>query len=325
MAAADPIRRDLRPARSSSGSCCSSSSARRFRRSPCSSWRARCRSTGTSRRGRSCSCRARRLAHRGHRLVPARPRPGPPDPEDCSAGSRFRPTPASARRSRFSSAGACPRCSSPSSSRASRPSRRRWRGRPAPGSTIPPLRRGGALLWAGAGVAAGMVFHRAIDRALAFLASIGGAAFVLLGAALVVFIAFKWWQRRRFYKFLRMARISVDDLHTLMDEGTSPIVLDVRTATGAVASIPAGSRGASVLDVGNLDAALRGPAPRPGDHPLLHLTQRSLGRPCGAHADRQGVHAGAAARRRARRLDRRGLRDRGRAADRDPAARFLRS
>ena len=34
--------------------------------------------------------------------------------------------------------------------------------------------------------------------------------------------------------------------------------------------------------------AARGAAARPGDHPLLHLTQRGLGRPCGAHADREG-------------------------------------
>ena len=115
---------------------------------------------------------------------------------------------------------------------------------------------GGALLWAGAGVIGGMVFHRAIDRALAFLASIGGAAFVLLGAGLIVFIAFKWWQRRRFYKVLRMARISVEELRRLMDEGQSPIVLDVRTVKGRALD-PRRIQGASVLDIQNFDAALK--------------------------------------------------------------------
>src|SRR4029450_12850944 len=61
---------------------------------------------------------------------------------------------------------------------------------------------GGALLWAGAGVAAGMAFHRAIDRALSLLASLGSGAFVVLAAGLAVFVAFKWWQRRRFSKML---------------------------------------------------------------------------------------------------------------------------
>jgi membrane protein DedA with SNARE-associated domain len=115
---------------------------------------------------------------------------------------------------------------------------------------------GGALLWAGAGVVGGMVFHRAIDHALGFLASIGSAAFALLGAGLVLFIAFKWWQRRRFYKVLRMARITVEDLRRLMDEGQSPIVLDVRTTKGRLLD-PRRIQGAAVLDVQNLDAALQ--------------------------------------------------------------------
>jgi membrane protein DedA with SNARE-associated domain len=115
---------------------------------------------------------------------------------------------------------------------------------------------GGALLWAGSGIVAGIIFHRAIDRALAFLASIGSAAFAVLGAALVAFVAVKWWQRRRFYKVLRMARISVDDLQRLMDQGLNPVVLDVRTVQGRSLD-PRRIRGASVLDVENLDAELR--------------------------------------------------------------------
>jgi len=115
---------------------------------------------------------------------------------------------------------------------------------------------GGALLWAGAGVAGGMLFHRAIDPVLAALASSGGWALVLLVAGLAVFVAFKWWQRRRFYKFLRMARISVEELRRLMDDGKNPIVLDVRTRAGRIRD-PRRIKGAAVLDVDNLDAELR--------------------------------------------------------------------
>src|ERR1700730_16012112 len=43
---------------------------------------------------------------------------------------------------------------------------------------------GGALLWAGPGVGGGMIFHRAIDRVLGFLTSIGSGAIVILSAAL---------------------------------------------------------------------------------------------------------------------------------------------
>jgi membrane protein DedA with SNARE-associated domain len=111
---------------------------------------------------------------------------------------------------------------------------------------------GGALLWAGSGVVAGMVFHRAIDRVIDALASLGSGAVVLLAAGLAAFIALKWWQRRRFYKALRMARISVDELHGMMDEGKSPVVVDVRTA-GARERDPRRIPGAVVMEATELD------------------------------------------------------------------------
>ena len=122
---------------------------------------------------------------------------------------------------------------------------------------------GGSLLWAGSGVLAGVVFHRAVDRVLGFMASLGSGAVVLLGAALAVFVALKWWQRRRFYKMLRMARISVDELRRLMDDGQQPIVLDVRTA-GARARDPRRIPGATVLEASELDART-GDLPRERD------------------------------------------------------------
>jgi membrane protein DedA with SNARE-associated domain len=114
---------------------------------------------------------------------------------------------------------------------------------------------GGALLWSGAGVLAGMIFHRAIDRVIAAIASLGSGALVLLGAGLAAFIAVKWWQRRRFYRMLRMARISVEDLRRLIDEGKSPVVVDVRTA-GARVRDPRRIPGAVVMTATELDARL---------------------------------------------------------------------
>ena len=112
---------------------------------------------------------------------------------------------------------------------------------------------GGALLWAGAAVAAGVVFHRAIDRALDLLGSLGSGALVVLGVGLALFVAFKWFQRRRFYQFLRMARISVDDLRRLMDAGQSPVVVDVRTAPARLAE-PRRIPGAMVMTVDEVDS-----------------------------------------------------------------------
>ena len=115
----------------------------------------------------------------------------------------------------------------------------------------------GSLVWAGSGVAAGMVFHKAIDRALEFLTSIGSRAVVILGAALLLFILFKWWQRRRFYKLLRMARISPADLFRLIEERRDPIILDVRTK-GARVSDPQRIPGARLLEFSDIPEKLAG-------------------------------------------------------------------
>jgi len=114
---------------------------------------------------------------------------------------------------------------------------------------------GGAVLWAGAGVLGGMAFHRAIDRVLMFLTSVGSGAFGILAAALALFVAFKWWQRKRFYKVLRMARITVDELRNLMQDGQQPVVLDVRTS-GARARDPRRLPGAEVLEASEIDHRL---------------------------------------------------------------------
>ena len=116
---------------------------------------------------------------------------------------------------------------------------------------------GGALLWAGVGIAIGVVFHRAIDRALGLLAELGSGALVILVAALAVFVAFKWWQRRRFYKILRMARITVDELRGLIDAGESPVVVDVRTAAARHAD-PRRIPGATVMTVDDVDGRVAG-------------------------------------------------------------------
>lgn len=115
---------------------------------------------------------------------------------------------------------------------------------------------GGSLLWAGAGVGGGVLFHRAIDQVLASLAAIGSRALVVVGAALALFVALKWGQRRRFYRLLRASRITVEELRRWMDEGKEPLVFDVRTAGGR-ARDPWRIAGANVLDVDALDAGLR--------------------------------------------------------------------
>ncbi len=89
----------------------------------------------------------------------------------------------------------------------------------------------GAALWVGFGLAAGMLFRLQIETLLARMDRIGSVAGVALGAALAAYVLYKWWERARFYRALRMARISVEDLYELMQAGAKPSVVDVRSPT----------------------------------------------------------------------------------------------
>lgn len=90
----------------------------------------------------------------------------------------------------------------------------------------------GALLWAGSAIAAGRAFHKAIDRLLDALENLGGWAILLVSSALAAVIILKWWQRAAFMKQLRLARISPSDLKKLLDDGSRPVILDVRNPSG---------------------------------------------------------------------------------------------
>jgi membrane protein DedA with SNARE-associated domain/rhodanese-related sulfurtransferase len=88
----------------------------------------------------------------------------------------------------------------------------------------------GAALWAGGGVALGVIFHQAIDAVLDELEVLGNSALVLLGVAVLVFVAVKWWQRWRFRVRIRMARISAAELFDLLKMQVKVAILDARTA-----------------------------------------------------------------------------------------------
>lgn len=88
-----------------------------------------------------------------------------------------------------------------------------------------------AALWAGSALAAGALFKAQIEVLLIHLDDIGGLAALMIAAALAVYVAYKWWERARFYKSLRMARINVADLYELLQAGANPIIVDVRSPT----------------------------------------------------------------------------------------------
>jgi membrane protein DedA with SNARE-associated domain len=87
----------------------------------------------------------------------------------------------------------------------------------------------GSLLWIGAGVTVGWIFHTAVGRALEYLETLGLWALILLAVGLALVIAVKYFQRRRLLRLLELARISVYELRGLIDRGEAPVIVDVRT------------------------------------------------------------------------------------------------
>ncbi|MBI2754208.1 MAG: VTT domain-containing protein [Betaproteobacteria bacterium] len=89
----------------------------------------------------------------------------------------------------------------------------------------------GAALYCGAGLVLGLLFHGQIDWLIERLVALGARALLVIFVLLGLYVAYRWWDRRRFLKSLRTARIGVDELYAMMSRGDDPVVLDVRSRT----------------------------------------------------------------------------------------------
>jgi membrane protein DedA with SNARE-associated domain/rhodanese-related sulfurtransferase len=114
----------------------------------------------------------------------------------------------------------------------------------------------GNLLWAGSAVSLGALFHGTVGRVLAFLHRLGVWAVVAAVAGLALAVAMKWWERRRFYKLLRLARISVQELRRLLEGGEPPAIVDVRTTRSFAATHIPGALRMTLDEVDSQLAAL---------------------------------------------------------------------
>jgi membrane protein DedA with SNARE-associated domain/rhodanese-related sulfurtransferase len=89
----------------------------------------------------------------------------------------------------------------------------------------------GSAAWVAVALLAGVLLKSQVERLLPRLVGVGSAALVVLLVALAAYIAFKWWERRRFRSALDMARISVAELYVQMQGEPLPIIVDVRSPT----------------------------------------------------------------------------------------------
>jgi membrane protein DedA with SNARE-associated domain/rhodanese-related sulfurtransferase len=89
----------------------------------------------------------------------------------------------------------------------------------------------GSAAWVSVAISGGMLFRHQIEQIMPRLADFGVAAASTIGVLLAAYIGYKWWERRRFYSVLRMARIDVGELYKLMGAGEAPLIVDVRSPT----------------------------------------------------------------------------------------------
>jgi len=86
----------------------------------------------------------------------------------------------------------------------------------------------GAVIWVGVFVGFGYLFRDQIEDLILYAQRTGIFLAVILIGILAVFLFWKYTQRRKFLRQLRMARITPEDLKAKLDGGEEVVILDVR-------------------------------------------------------------------------------------------------
>jgi membrane protein DedA with SNARE-associated domain/rhodanese-related sulfurtransferase len=87
----------------------------------------------------------------------------------------------------------------------------------------------GSSLYCGFLLGFGYFFSHQMDQIGAAIARVGGSALGLVIGLAAVYVAYKYWQRQRLLRELRMARITADELRRRLDNGEAPLILDLRS------------------------------------------------------------------------------------------------
>jgi membrane protein DedA with SNARE-associated domain len=88
-----------------------------------------------------------------------------------------------------------------------------------------------AILWAGTWMALGYVFSDALEIVASWAGRLGNSLGLVIGVALGGYVAYKFIQRRRFIRSLRVARITPEELKRRLDVGDEALaIIDTRSA-----------------------------------------------------------------------------------------------
>lgn len=114
----------------------------------------------------------------------------------------------------------------------------------------------GAMLWAAVGLGLGALFSDEVGQLLALISRLGMDAILIALLALAAYIGWRGWRRWQLLRALDKARMTVDELYTLMQGETPPAVLDIR-AEGYRDLEPFTIPGAHFVDDRKLDDILQ--------------------------------------------------------------------
>ena len=88
----------------------------------------------------------------------------------------------------------------------------------------------GILLWIGTFELLGYLFSDQLEDVVAYASRFGGLLVLLVAGGLVGYVAWKYLQRRRFLRSLRVARITPEQLKEQLDSGADLVIVDLRHA-----------------------------------------------------------------------------------------------
>ncbi len=87
----------------------------------------------------------------------------------------------------------------------------------------------GAVLYGAVFIYLGYFFSNQIQQIENAVSQIGGSALWLIVAIAALYIAYKYWQRKRLLNELRMARVTVAEVRQMQNSGEKPVILDMRS------------------------------------------------------------------------------------------------
>lgn len=93
----------------------------------------------------------------------------------------------------------------------------------------------GSLLWAGAFLFLGLVFRHQLEWFASMLLHLGKSLGILLAVALVCYGVLLMYQRRKFLRSLRMARVTPEVVRSWLDAQEPVLILDLRHESDVVA------------------------------------------------------------------------------------------